>query len=358
MPSSASTTKITQDNLPAKYEIPIIPASELSYSRALKDFFLPNLPFIVTGLTNDWPARHAWVTVRKDSDAASKEVGGDSKAVTDLTLHETSHSSERTSKLPNWDYLEKEYGEFAVTVHFSAKEQESYDQGDTAEMKYKDVVKLWRNGQGSGLYVKDWHLKRQLRDRQISREKENKSSSLEDASTDSPIILSSEQMHNTSTQFTSLHLNKAVNASTDGESSSTKEKEGKKECKDESFYTTPDIFKDDWMDNYYTHNTEDDFSFVYFGSKGTFTPLHRDVCEFFLTVPSECSLSCFSSGYLSTLFRAAIQSRLHDLTDSLTFCFLLPRIVCALYTTCLRSSFQLFSFYRHQTRHIPGQQIF
>lgn len=44
-----------------------------------------------------------------------------------------------------------------------------------------------------------------------------------------------------------------------------------------SFYTTPDLFRDDWMNAYYTSCTDDDFRFVYAGAKGTFTPLHRDV---------------------------------------------------------------------------------
>lgn len=45
----------------------------------------------------------------------------------------------------------------------------------------------------------------------------------------------------------------------------------------QTFYTTPDIFRDDWMNGYYSTCTEDDFRFVYVGAAGTFTPLHRDV---------------------------------------------------------------------------------
>lgn len=45
----------------------------------------------------------------------------------------------------------------------------------------------------------------------------------------------------------------------------------------QAFYTTPDIFRDDWMNAYYSACTEDDFRFVYVGAAGTFTPLHRDV---------------------------------------------------------------------------------
>ncbi|TFY68415.1 hypothetical protein EVJ58_g1026 [Rhodofomes roseus] len=45
----------------------------------------------------------------------------------------------------------------------------------------------------------------------------------------------------------------------------------------ETFYETPDIFRDDWMNAYYSACTSDDFRFVYVGAAGTFTPLHRDV---------------------------------------------------------------------------------
>lgn len=46
---------------------------------------------------------------------------------------------------------------------------------------------------------------------------------------------------------------------------------------EEPFYTTPGIFADDWMNNYYRKYTNDDFRFVYMGPAGTFTRLHRDV---------------------------------------------------------------------------------
>ncbi len=44
-----------------------------------------------------------------------------------------------------------------------------------------------------------------------------------------------------------------------------------------AFYVTPDIFRDDWMNAYYSASTDDDFRFVYVGAQRTFTPLHRDV---------------------------------------------------------------------------------
>lgn len=52
-----------------------------------------------------------------------------------------------------------------------------------------------------------------------------------------------------------------------------------KRASKEAFYESPAIFQDDWMNGYYANCTEDDFAFVYFGRKGTYTPLHRDVCK-------------------------------------------------------------------------------
>jgi hypothetical protein len=35
-----------------------------------------------------------------------------------------------------------------------------------------------------------------------------------------------------------------------------------RQCPQDRFYDTPDIFKDDWMNRYYCVDTEDDFRFV------------------------------------------------------------------------------------------------
>ncbi|KAF9138240.1 JmjC domain-containing protein 4 [Mortierella sp. GBA39] len=44
-------------------------------------------------------------------------------------------------------------------------------------------------------------------------------------------------------------------------------------------YETPDIFCDDWMNEFWTRRTDmdDDYRFVYCGGDGTFTPFHADV---------------------------------------------------------------------------------
>ena len=115
----------------------------------------------------------------------------------------------------NWEYLKAEYGHLSVTVADCSTREFSDQHRET--MSFREVVSLWETGKGQTLYVKDWHLAR-----------------------------------------TFLEAS-AENASY------------------EAFYTTPDIFRDDWMNAYYSAHTEDDFRFVYVGAAGTFTPLHRDV---------------------------------------------------------------------------------
>ena len=175
------------------FSIPVVNGQELTYAEAYRRFFEPNLPFVVTGLTNDWPACADWLTI--------------GPAV--------------NTRQPNWPLLEERFGESSVSVVDCSEAQSEDEQARSpAEMEFKDVIAMWRNGQGEKLYIKDWHLAKEAR------------------------------------------------ASGTGVPD------------DKPFYRVPHIFQDDWMHNYYRHSTNDDFAFVYFGRKGTFTPLHRDVCTY------------------------------------------------------------------------------
>ena len=115
----------------------------------------------------------------------------------------------------NWERLQTDYGHCQVTVADCSTRDSSDQRRD--HMLFRDVVSLWKEARGETLYVKDWHL-----------------------------------AHTLATDPT------------------------RKESF-EAFYTTPDIFRDDWMNAYYSACTRDDFRFVYVGAAGTFTPLHRDV---------------------------------------------------------------------------------
>ncbi|KAI0748144.1 hypothetical protein C8Q80DRAFT_1170384 [Daedaleopsis nitida] len=135
----------------------------------------------------------------------------------------------------DWDYLKTAYGWSQVTVA-NCSTRDFSDQ-KREQMLFRDVVSLWQEGKGQSLYVKDWHLARAL-----------------DDPTSAPDPNGSPQ-----------------------DNDSPQGAERSKESEHQPFYTTPDIFCDDWMNAYYSTHTADDFRFVYVGPVGTFTPLHRDV---------------------------------------------------------------------------------
>lgn len=66
--------------------------------------------------------------------------------------------------------------------------------------------------------------------------------------------------------------------STESESSSIylKDVHLERDC-GESFYRVPSCFEPDWMNHYQKTVRQDDFRFVYWGGKGSWTPLHTDV---------------------------------------------------------------------------------
>ncbi|KAI9064456.1 Clavaminate synthase-like protein [Trametes sanguinea] len=154
-----------------------------SYSAFLQNYLLPNRPVLIgPSLVSSWPACSNWV---------------------------------RADSLIDWAYLKSEYGHMTVTVADCSTRDFSDQRRE--QVPFQDVVALWEDGRGQNLYVKDWHLAR-------------------DVSGSQPLLDSGR-----------------------------------------AFYTTPDIFRDDWMNAYYSAYTDDDFRFVYVGAAGTFTPLHRDV---------------------------------------------------------------------------------
>lgn len=314
MASTDTTDEQGPSPLPLNYQIPIIPASELSYTRALNEFFIPNLPFIITGATDHWPAQENWISSISTSPStttttatltSTSTLSNDDLKGGDTPLSSTQIGSEngekeegmKDKKIPNWDYLSQYYGDFNVGVlhcaipHSSASSstttttnsplqsqeesqiqkgdeegeeegEEEYGSGDIEEMKFNDVIQLWKDGKGKGIYIKDWHLPLQLRERQRGERNRVKEEEEEES------------------------------------------KGNQRGEQEESFYITPDIFQNDWMNNYYTNNTKDDFSFVYFGTKGTFTPLHRDVCEcasFPLSLFLQCYLGLFCASFFLVL---------------------------------------------------------
>ena len=158
-----------------------------SYEEFYREFLLPNIPVVFSkSLTDLWPARQLWTAPN------SAEIC--------------------------WDYLLEQYGDLEVAVANCA-DVDSLGNQERDMMRFREVLQLWKAGKGQSLYVKDWHLAKQLE---------------------------------------TVHIDPVVDP-------------------DASFYTTPDVFRDDWMNAYYIAHTNDDFRFVYMGAQGTFTPLHRDV---------------------------------------------------------------------------------
>jgi hypothetical protein len=119
----------------------------------------------------------------------------------------------------NWNHLSSAYGHHEVSVADCSR-KDSFGNLECEYLRFADVVSKWQAGQGQSLYVKDWHLAR------------------------------------------AVEGHPAVSLSS---------------YPGPSFYNIPDLFKDDWMNAYYSAHTTDDFRFVYVGVAGTFTPLHRDV---------------------------------------------------------------------------------
>lgn len=137
-------------------------------------------------------------------------------------LHLWTCEAEDGSRTINWAYLAEHYGQCEVSVA-DCSISDAFGNLECETAFIRDVVAKWQEGRGHDLYVKDWHLPRTV------------------------------EPYKSSASLSSEYTSPAA------------------------FYTTPDIFRDDWMNSYYTTFTPDDFRFVYCGAKGTFTPLHRDV---------------------------------------------------------------------------------
>lgn len=178
-------------------DVPILEAG-ITYNEVLERFLKPNLPFIVRSETAKWPASHEWI-------------------------RRTAKTGSEQQSEPAWDFLVENYGHSLVTVKdCCVTTDDSCDSlKEPTELTFSSVVDLWKSGEGRHLYIKDWHLPREVQ-------------------------------------------NSATGTGGD---------------KPRAFFDVPVWAQDDWMHNYYHAKMADDFSFVYFGAAGTSTPLHRDVCK-------------------------------------------------------------------------------
>lgn len=113
-----------------------------TYEEFLKNYLLPNKPCLITpDLIRDWPATTLWTRRQK------------SEGLGVTTVPE-----------PNWDYIRSQYGDEIVTV--AKCDSRSFSDQERVQLPLRDVIDLWVSG-NEDLYVKDWHLAKSVRRREL-----------------------------------------------------------------------------------------------------------------------------------------------------------------------------------------------
>ncbi|KAG0364792.1 hypothetical protein BC939DRAFT_442984 [Gamsiella multidivaricata] len=84
-------------------------------------------------------------------------------------------------------------------------------------------------------------------------------------------------------------------------------------------YETPEIFRDDWMNEFWTrqNDIDDDYRFVYCGGDGTFTPFHADVYRSYSWSANICGVkkwTLFPPGQ-EHLFRDSLKNTVYDIEN-------------------------------------------
>ncbi|CEP19279.1 hypothetical protein [Parasitella parasitica] len=86
----------------------------------------------------------------------------------------------------------------------------------------------------------------------------------------------------------------------------------------DEFHTVPDLFEDDWLNEYWPQQKEqDDYRFAYFGGHTTFTPLHADVYRSYSWFSYVCGIkkwTLFPSGQ-EDLLKDKHDNSVYDLRD-------------------------------------------
>jgi hypothetical protein len=63
---------------------------------------------------------------------------------------------------PNLEYFRANYGDQIVSV--AKCSSRAYSDQEREERPLREVIDLWKSGNGKGLYVKDWHLAKFVRE--------------------------------------------------------------------------------------------------------------------------------------------------------------------------------------------------
>ena len=110
-----------------------------SYSYFLREHLQKNQPCLISStLVDSWPAFSLWV-------------------------HDQEDSPTTTYSQPNLDYLRERYG--GQTVSVAKCSSRAFSDQEREERPLREVIDLWKSGNGKGLYVKDWHLPKIMREK-------------------------------------------------------------------------------------------------------------------------------------------------------------------------------------------------
>ena len=110
-----------------------------TYEEFLENYLRPNKPCLISpDLIHSWPATRLWTSTSQSSSDAIKPT-------------------------PNWDYLLDNYGDETVIVAKCGSR--SFSDQERLDLPLREVIELWKSGKGEGLYVKDWHLAKVVRER-------------------------------------------------------------------------------------------------------------------------------------------------------------------------------------------------
>ncbi|KAG2214205.1 hypothetical protein INT46_010440 [Mucor plumbeus] len=87
---------------------------------------------------------------------------------------------------------------------------------------------------------------------------------------------------------------------------------------DDKFYTVPNLFEDDWLNEYWLQQKgDDDYRFAYLGGHTTFTPLHADVYRSFSWSSNICGIkkwTIFPPGQ-EDLYKDKFSNSVYDVRD-------------------------------------------
>jgi hypothetical protein len=112
-----------------------------SYFYFLREHLQKNTPCLISpDLISHWPALLLW---------------------TDTNLTDFPPHSVRPK--PNWAYIREQYGDEIVSV--AQCDSRAFSDQERTECSLHDVIDLWERERGEGLYVKDWHLAKSVREK-------------------------------------------------------------------------------------------------------------------------------------------------------------------------------------------------